>query len=119
MTNKKDNKVRVFKSGATRDTDESKLDYEGFESPLVMKRYAEYMNKHRHQSDGTLRDSDNWQKGIPLEVYMKSGFRHFLDWWMFHRGYEGRDDLEEALCALLFNTKGYLHELLKAKLSKK
>ena len=105
--------MRKFKTGATRDDDLSKLDFEGFYSPLVMERFAEYMSKHRKQADGKLRDSDNWQKGIPKEVYIKSCFRHFMDWWKFHRGYKGRDDLEEALCAVIFNAQGYLFEILK------
>jgi len=113
----KEGKVRTFKTGATRDTDESKLDFEGFYSPLVMIRFAQYMNKHRKQSDGTLRDSDNWQKGIPKKEYMKSGYRHFIDWWMVHRGYQGREDIEETLCALIFNAQGYLFEVLKEKKS--
>ena len=108
-------KVRQFTTGATRDTDEGKFDYEGFFSPLVLERYAEYMNKHRKQSDGNLRNSDNWQKGIPKEAYMKSGFRHFFDWWKEHRGIPTKDGLIEALCALLFNVQGYLFELLKEK----
>lgn len=108
-------KIRTFKTGATRDTDESKLDFEGFYSPLVMIRFAQYMNKHRMQSNGELRDSDNWQKGIPKDAYMKSAYRHFMDWWMFHRGYEGREDTEEAICALIFNAQGYLFEILKKK----
>lgn len=106
--------VRTFETGATRDTEEGKLDYEGFLSPLVLERYARYMDKHRQQSDGSLRDSDNWQKGIPLSAYMKSGWRHFFDWWMEHRGIPSREGLEDALCALLFNVMGYLHETLKA-----
>lgn len=106
-------KIRKFKTGATRDTNEGKYDYEGFLSPLVIKRFGEYMNKHRKQSDGSLRDSDNWQKGIPKDVYIKSGWRHFIDWWIEHRGYTSRDGIEEALCALLFNVQGYLHEYLK------
>jgi hypothetical protein len=109
--------MREFDTGATRDTDESKLDYEGFLSPIVLQRYAEYLHKHRVQSDGRARDSDNWQKGIPLDVYMKSNCRHFIDAWKWHRGFVGRDSLEEALCAILFNTQGYLYELLKDKLS--
>ena len=108
-------KIRTFNSGATRDTNENKFDYEGFLSPLVIKRYAEYMNKHRKQSDGSLRDSDNWQKGIPKKVYVKSAWRHFMDWWMEHRGLPSRDGIEEALMALLFNVMGYTHELLKEK----
>ncbi len=111
--------VRKFETGATRDQDQTKPDYEGYLSPLVIERFGVYMTKHRTQSDGSLRDSDNWQKGIPLDAYMKSGFRHFHDWWMQHRGFAGKDLLEEALCALLFNVSGYLHEVLKARGFKK
>lgn len=107
--------VRKFDTGATRDLDESKLDYEGFLSPLVLKRFAEYMHVNRHLRDGTLRDSDNWQKGIPQTAYMKSGFRHFMDWWAEHRGIETPEGMELALCGLLFNAMGYLHEHMKAK----
>ena len=106
--------MREFESGATRDTDESKLDYEGFLSPLVIQRYAQYMHKHRKQADGKLRDSDNWQNLFGenhYDVCMKSMHRHFMDLWLFHRGYQGRDDIEEAICALLFNAMAYLHKI--------
>jgi len=111
--------VRRFASGATRNTDEGKLDFEGFLSPRVLKRFAEYMHKHRIQADGSLRPSDNWQKGIPRDAYMKSGWRHFFDWWGFHRSEVpmiDTDEDEEAICALIFNAQGYLHELLKWKM---
>lgn len=105
---------RTFPSGATRDTDTDKLDYEGFESPLVMRRYAEYMHSCRKLPDGTLRDSDNWQKGIPLKEYMKSMTRHWVEVWGIHRELE-EGDIEKALCALRFNVNGMLHEILKEK----
>ena len=108
------NGMRVFETGATRNTDQNKIDYEGFLSPIVLRRFGEYMNKHRVQADGQLRDSDNWQKGIPMDAYMKSMYRHFMDVWASHRGAWGAD-MEESLCALLFNGMGYLHERLKAK----
>ena len=107
---------RTFNSGATRDTEEGKLDYEGFLSPKVLRCYAEYMHKHRFQSDGTMRASDNWQRGIPRELYMKSKFRHFVDTWFLHRegpGLAGKHAMGESLCAELFNTMGLMHELLK------
>lgn len=106
-------KIRIFKSGATRDTDANKPDYEGFLSSLVVKRYGEYMNKHRLQSDGKIRESDNWQKGIPKEQYMKSLWRHLMDLWLEHRGFDSRDGIEDALCGIIFNGMGYLHEILK------
>src|SRR5690348_6912275 len=71
------------------------------------------MHKHRHRRDGTMRESDNWQKGIPFDAYIKSGFRHFMDWWSEHRGLPTSEGLEEALCALIFNASGYLHETLR------
>ena len=107
-----DGTIRKFETGATRDTSVDKLDYEGFLSPLVLKRYAEYLNKHRVQSDGKLRDSDNWQKGIPIKVYMKSKLRHLMDTWLVYRGYSDKD-IEVSLCAEIFNTMGMLHELLR------
>jgi hypothetical protein len=109
--------MRHFDTGATRDSDEGKNDYEGFYSPLVVQAFGDYMTEHRKQKDGQLRASDNWQQGIPKDAYMKSGWRHFFDWWMLHRGYpvfkEGHFvTKKEALCALLFNVQGYLYEEL-------
>lgn len=109
--------MRNFESGATRDNDTGKLDYEGFLSPLVLKRYAEYLNKHRTQSDGKLRDSDNWQ-GLfgekHFDVCMKSALRHFVDWWMEHREGSGSETgIEEAICAVMFNAQAYLFKILK------
>lgn len=111
--------MRKFDSGATRNTDTDNLDFEGFFSPLAMKAFAEYMHENRIQADGTLRDSDNWQKGIPLDSYMKSGYRHFFDWWCEHRGLESREGMRKALCGLMFNLQGYLHELEKEKINGK
>jgi len=106
--------MRTFETGATRDSDNQKLDYEGFLSPFAMKRYAEYLHEHRRQADGEYRDSDNWQKGIPKDVYMKSMFRHFVDIWTLHRdGCISSVSRQEALCAVIFNAMGYLHELEK------
>jgi hypothetical protein len=110
--------MRKFDSGATRNDDSARPDYEGFLSPLALERFGQYMAKHRRQADGSVRDSDNWQKGIPLPAYMKGGWRHFMHWWQRHRGLPVDDplagaDLEEDLCALLFNVQGYLHETIK------
>ena len=108
--------MRTFDTGATRDTDVDKFDYEGFNSPLVEHRFARYMHKHRKQADGGIRASDNWQKGIPKDAYMKSLHRHFMDLWLHHRGYHHlatEPDIEEVLSAIRFNVNGYLHEVLK------
>lgn len=112
--------VRTFETGATRSADTGRIDPEGFLSPLVLERYCEYMGKHRLQPDGNLRASDNWQKGIPLTTYVKGLWRHFLHFWTRHRGFTILDplaaaDIEEDLCAIMFNAQGYLFELLQAK----
>ncbi len=122
--------MREFDTGATRDNDETKVDFEGFLSPLALQRYAQYMHNHRVQADGEIRDSDNWQKGIPMSVYMKSWWRHFVAVWIRFRKGEAEDwDLEratdsglnkfsEALCAALFNNMGMLHEIEKERASR-
>jgi hypothetical protein len=108
--------VRTFETGATRDTNQDKLDPEGFLSHKVIIAYCEYMHSHRLQSDGRLRESDNWQKGIPRREYMKSLWRHFLDLWGAHRrvGPRARDFVTDTLCAIMFNTMGYLHAHLNS-----
>ena len=108
--------IRQFESGANRDSDVDKLDFEGFLSPIVLQAYAEYMHTARHLPDGTFRESDNWQKGMPFAVFMKSVWRHFMDMWLIHRGYNARSDMKEALCGLLFNVMGYLHQTLEKEL---
>ncbi len=126
--------MRTFESGATRDNDETKVDFEGFFSPLVFKRFSEYMHKHRVQADGKLRDSDNWQNGIPISAYMKSWWRHFMDVWIQYRrnlfsnetpnlmlqaiDIEDLEGISEALCAALFNNMGMLHEIEKERASR-
>lgn len=105
--------MRQFDTGATRDIDTDKLDYEGFLSPLVLEAYAIYMSSMRVQADGSVRDSDNWQKGIPMDVYMKSMWRHFFEVWRWHRGVMV-GCFHSLICGLLFNVMGYYHEWLKA-----
>lgn len=97
--------MRIFKSGATRDTDVNKIDYEGFLSPQVLERFGQYMLSHQTQADGKRRESDNWKKGIPQSAYKKSLIRHTVDFW--------KEPSEELACAIIFNIQGWLHEELK------
>ena len=113
--------MREFDGGATRDGEDGKYDYEGFLSPIVLAEFARYMHANRVQKDGSLRDSDNWQKGIPTDVYAKSLVRHMMDFWLQHRGAlvmrpespGEAENLIDTLCAIMFNTMGYLYELLE------
>jgi hypothetical protein len=116
--------IRTFKTGATRDTAQDKLDYVKALSPIVLRRYVQYLDKHRLQPDGSYREFDNWKRGIPQETYRSSHGRHFWDDWLLSEGYETEDnhgpvtDIEEVLCAELFNIQGRLHEILKARFAK-
>ena len=112
--------MREFDTGATRNNADHKPDYEGFLSPLFLESYAQYMHKHRFQADGKVRDSDNWQKGIPIPVYIKSAWRHFIDLWFLIRGHKRyclddkhELDIIEVCNALFFNIQGIAHETLK------
>jgi len=109
-------KMRRFDSGASRDTGTDKLQYDKFLSPIVLKAFAEFMHTKREMPDGP-RQGDNWQKGIPIEAYMESMSRHYMDTWLINRGYHGavEDDLVTTLVSLMFNVHGMLHEVLKEK----
>lgn len=106
---------RTFETGASRNGDDGKLDFEAYLSPQALRRYAEYMRANS-ELDGEPRTGDNWQRGIPVEAYAKSLWRHVYDVWALHRGAKPLDethDLESALCGVLFNAFGMLHEALR------
>jgi hypothetical protein len=112
--------MRHFESGAVRDLDDGKFDFEGYLSPNVLTEFARYMHKHGETAEGR-RDSDNWQKGFGQDVLMKSLLRHVMDLWMLHRGYnqerpENDEPVEwsEALGGALFNLMALWHERLQA-----
>lgn len=112
------NIIRQFSTGATRDTDINKLGYSGFLSPIVLKAFAEYMNKNRVMADGSIRQPDNWQKLFGEhheDVCMDSLLRHIMDVWLINRDFskESREDIKTALCAIMFNAQAYLFKILK------
>lgn len=116
--------TRQFATGATRSASDNKVDFEGFLSPLALRRFGEYMHLCRTRNvpaGETLRASDNWQKGMPVPEYMKSLLRHVVEMWLLLDGYPVTDergpiDLETAACAAFFNVQGILHETVKARL---
>jgi len=120
-----DTPIREWKSGGKRDTDENKLDYEGFFNPLVIKKFAQYMHIHRKMSNGSYRDSDNWQNGFGdyeehEKTCVKSLFRHFMDAWCIHRGDPTVTAcLEDALCGVMFNAMAWLMKVLEKNIEEK
>ncbi len=110
--------MREFKTGATRDTVEGKLSYVKALSPIVLQQYVQYLDVHRKQSDGSMREFDNWKQGIPKEAYLDGLGRHFVAVWLLEHGFPASDNhgsvtLEDSLCGIIFNAMGWLHELLK------
>lgn len=109
--------IREFNTGANRNAEDGKIDYEGHISPIVIESYGKFMHKNRYLKDGTYRDSDNWQKLFGDDHYgvcMKSMWRHFLSAWKAHRGYKD-EDIEDSLNAIIFNASAYLHKYLQEK----
>ncbi len=105
--------MRTAPTGATRDTLDGKLEYFKFFSPAAFKMYADYMHGKRIQPDGELRDADNWQKGMPRRWYYESLERHAMDIVFYGKDMPdlAEEDMETALCALIFNAQALLHEI--------
>ena len=113
-------KIRQFDTGATRDIDKNKPSYVKALSPIVLQGYVEYLGRHRLQSDGNLRDWDNWKKGIPQEVYLDGLGRHEMAVWLLCHGFPASDNhgpvtLLDSLYGVIFNSIGMAHEILKKK----
>jgi len=108
--------MRKFETGATRSPIGDKLRYADFLDSRVIKRYCQYMHKHRVQADGQVREPNNWKKGIDRASLVDSLNRHQMDVLMWYHGYEDEmeEPIEEALCAVMFNTMALLDAVLKS-----
>jgi len=101
-------KNRTFDTGANRNSDEGKHDIEGFNNPMVDEIFNSYMYKHSKLEDGTIRQGDNWQKGIPHEELLKSLLRHTQAVMLYMRGYETEESIQDSLCGVRFNTSALM-----------
>lgn len=115
--------IRTFNTGATRDIAQGKLDYTRALCPLVLERYVQYLNKHRKQPDGSFRDFDNWKKGLPFRESFSSLGRHNGDLWKMIEGFAAHDNhglcnIDDTLCAIIFNASTMLRERLVKKAEK-
>lgn len=79
--------ARVFSSGANRNSSLGKFTYKDFINPLNEYSYGKYMDGKRVLADGTIRDGDNWQKGIPKDSLLDSLTRHIKELELLHLGF--------------------------------
>lgn len=87
---------RKFTSGAQRDVANGKGRYD-LVSPIMIDRLAKLLER------GAVKyDDRNWEKGMPLSVYMDSGMRHL------YKYLEGHTD-EDHLIAAIWNLQALLH----------
>ena len=87
---------RKFESGAQRDVATGKGRYDLI-SPIMIDRLAKLLER------GAVKYNDrNWEKGMPLSVYMDSGMRHLYKFLEGHRD-------EDHLIAAIWNFQALLH----------
>lgn len=95
----------TFKSGATRESTDSKVDFVETVSFTAHHRYAKYMTGKKNKYG-----PGNFKKGIPIESYEQSLLRHVDKY--FRNKYEGGNDEsgDDHLAAIRFNVDGIMHE---------
>lgn len=111
-------RIRKFSTGATRDTNEGKLDYARALCPLVLQYYVDYLGRHRTMPDGSKRDWDNWKKGLDNKESFSSLMRHTHAVHLIMDGFNaydnhGKVNIKDALCGVIFNATTMLREILK------
>ena len=87
---------RHFNTGAQRDVVIGKGRYDLI-SPIMIDRLAKLLQRGAEKYDDR-----NWEKGMPLSVYMDSGMRHL------YKFLEGNRD-EDHLIAAIWNLQALLH----------
>ncbi len=102
--------MRVFKTGAVRDSEDGKPDFVETVSFTAHHRFVKYMTeKKKKYGEG------NFKKGIPIESYEKSLLRH-IDKYFRNKYENGNDEPnEDHLSAMRFNIDGIMLEESKQK----
>ena len=119
MEPRDDGTMRQYSSGATRSSGKGKPSYCSYTSVLATRRYGQYMLEHETQADGEKRPPDNWKSGLEIKDTKESMGRHWEHVKTILDGHTAIDDhgkevdIEDALCAMMFNVTSMLHEVLK------
>lgn len=116
--------MRKFSSGATRDSNDDKVDYLKITPAIIDHSFGQYMRRKRVQPDGSLRDFDNWQGGFgdtPEEnarQCLDSIDRHVKDIALILDGYTVNErgtpiSLEDSWNAIRFGSQAGLFHFIK------
>ena len=111
--------MRKFKTKATRDSDDGKINYAHI-SAIADRMYCEYMHSNRIQKNGKLRAADNYKLGMPFKVFLKSFNGHLQDLKLLLEGVEvmeGKKQLTffDAIMGIRFNLDGLMMETMRGK----
>ena len=87
---------RKFNTGAQRDVVDGKGRYDLI-SPIMIERLAKLLQRGAEKYNDR-----NWEKGMPLSVYLDSGMRHLFKFLEGHRD-------EDHLIAAIWNLQALLH----------
>ena len=87
---------RKFNTGAQRGVVDGKGRYDLI-SPIMIERLAKLLQRGAEKYNDR-----NWEKGMPLSVYMDSGMRHLFKFLEGHRD-------EDHLIAAIWNLQALLH----------
>lgn len=109
--------MEKYETGASRSETGDRPCYRKALSPLVLQGYVEYLGRHRHLPDGTMRDWDNWKSGIPMERALEGLGRHDMSVWLLMHGLPASDNngpvtLKDSLYGVIFNATVMLHQIL-------
>jgi hypothetical protein len=85
-----------YPSGATRSADAEQARYD-LCSPVALQAYAERMGM-----GVPTHGERNWEKGLPVSVFIRHGMRHLVLWLM-------GDKSDDHLAAWLWNAAGAVH----------
>lgn len=97
--------MKIFGTGAVRDSQEGKADFVETISFTAHERFARYMTSKKEKYG-----SGNFKKGIPIDSYERSLLRH-VDKYFRNKYENGNDETEEDhLAAMRFNIDGIMHE---------
>ena len=79
--------TRTFETGATRNGNKGKYEFDKYVNPINELSYAQYMKSHQ-VINWEYRPWDNRQKGIPFDSLFESAYRHMQTLCLLYQWYD-------------------------------